>query len=420
MSRHTFDRDDAVGLRKAIRKAVDHTPITDIHTHLYAPEFGAQLLWGIDDLLTYHYLVAEFFRLSDMPYARFWAMDKQAQADLIWKTLFVDQTPLSEACRGVITVLDALGLDPSARDLAACRAWFARQEPAEHLDRVFDLAGIRRVIMTNDPFDDAERAVWERGFSGDPRFLAALRIDPLLNDWAKAWPRLRDWGFAVNAELDASGLREVRHFLLHWAGRMQARYMAVSLPPDFAWPEDTPRARLLAEAVLPAAQEAGIPFAMMIGVKRQVNPALRMAGDGVGTAELAPVEALCAAFPENRFMATMLARENQHALCVAARKFRNLHVFGCWWFLNNPSIIEEMTRQRFELLGLSYTPQHSDARVLDQLIYKWAHSRTIIADVLADKYTDLLATGWTISEAEIRRDVADLLGGAFEKFCAPS
>ena len=25
-------------------------------------------------------------------------------------------------------------------------------------------------------------------------------------------------------------------------------------------------------------------------------------------------------------------------LCVTARKFRNLHVFGCWWFMNVPSI----------------------------------------------------------------------------------
>ncbi len=72
-------------------------------------------------------------------------------------------------------------------------------------------------------------------------------------------------------------------------------------------------------------------------------------------------------FPDTKFIATVLARENQHELCVLARKFRNLHIFGCWWFLNNPSLIDEMTRMRLELLGLSFTPQHSDARVLDQL-----------------------------------------------------
>jgi hypothetical protein len=80
-------------------------------------------------------------------------------------------------------------------------------------------------------------------------------------------------------------------------------------------------------------------------------------------------------------------------------------VFGCWWFVNNPSLIDEITRMRVELLGTSFIPQHSDARVLDQLIYKWDHSRELIAKVLVDKYRDVAATGWRASEDEIRRDV---------------
>ena len=114
----------------------------------------------------------------------------------------------------------------------------------------------------------------------------------------------------------------------------------------------------------------------------------------------------------------MLSRENQHHLCVAARKFGNLMPFGCWWFLNNPSIVEEMTRMRTELLGLSYIPQHSDARVLDQLLYKWTHSRAVIAKVLTDKYQDLAATGWQLKREDIKRDVANLFGGNFERFLA--
>ena len=78
---------------------------------------------------------------------------------------------------------------------------------------------------------------------------------------------------------------------------------------------------------------------------------------------------------------------------------------------------EEMTRTRLELIGLSMTPQHSDARVLDQLIYKWRHSRCIISRVLQEKYADLARSGWRVTEAEIRRDAEDLLGGAFERFC---
>ena len=57
------------------------------------------------------------------------------------------------------------------------------------------------------------------------------------------------------------------------------------------------------------------------------------------------------------------------------------------------------------------------ARVLDQLIYKWRHSRSLMGKVLAGKYVDLAEAGWEATDAEIQRDVTDLFGGAFEKFC---
>ena len=85
--------------------------------------------------------------------------------------------------------------------------------------------------------------------------------------------------------------------------------------------------------------------------------------------------------------------------------------------MNVPVLIEEITRMRVELLGLSFTPQHSDARVLDQIIYKWRHSRKIISRILVEKYTELGQTGWQTTTAEVERDVKDLFGGAFEKFC---
>jgi hypothetical protein len=160
-----------------------------------------------------------------------------------------------------------------------------------------------------------------------------------------------------------------------------------------------------------------LPLALMPGVRRQINPQLKLAGDGVGLSNLETIQNLCSAYPDNKFLTTVLARENQHELCILARKFRNLHIFGCWWFTNVPEIINEMTRMRLELIGLSITPQHSDARVLDQIIYKWTHSRRIIAEVLVDKYSDLAQTGWQVSREEVQRDVKDLFGGAFERFC---
>ena len=191
----------------------------------------------------------------------------------------------------------------------------------------------------------------------------------------------------------------------------------VSLPPAFRYPDTGETAKIIDSVVLPFCRQSGLPFALMLGVERAVNPALQLAGDGVGRSDLSALQNLCAAHPDVRFLTTVLSRENQHQLCVLARKFRNLHVFGCWWFTNVPSIIDEITRQRLELLGLSFTPQHSDARVLDQIVYKWEHSRQILARVLTEKYLDLAASGWWVTEAEIRRDASELLGGAFLRFC---
>lgn len=416
MSGRTFNKTDIDRLRRAVHEIVAATPVTDIHTHLYAPEFGPLLLWGVDELLTYHYLIAEFFRASDMPYEAFWALDKRSQADAIWNALFLNASPISEACRGVLTALSRLGLDVTSRNLGAYRAWFAAQVVPGIVEHVFTAAGLKDAVMTNDPFDATERPVWEGDYASHPRFHAALRIDPLLNDWRNSHEKLKAWGFDVETGLGTKTVSEVRRFLSQWVKRMKALYMAVSLPPEFAFPEESARIRIIEECVLPVALEHNTPFAMMIGVTRQVNPALKLAGDGVGTADVTAVERLCAKYPRNKFMLTMLARENQHACCIAARKFRNLLLFGCWWFLNDPSLIEEMSRMRFELLGPTIVPQHSDARVLEQVIYKWEHSREILAKVLADKYADIARTGWAVHEDELRRDIANLLGGNFWRF----
>jgi hypothetical protein len=407
---------DRSALRAVVADVVHATPVYDIHTHVYDPAFGELLLWGIDDLLVYHYLVAEAFRWMDISEEKFWSLSKRGQADLIWDHLFIQHSPISESCRGVLTTLNRLGFDVRRRDLGILRQHYAQWKVDDFITRTMEVAGLRKICMTNSPFDDVERPVWERGFQRDERFNAALRIDPLLVDWPNAAPKLRVWGYEVQADLSGKTFDEVRRFLGDWTKKMGAQYCMVSLPPDFQFPDDSVTSRLIEKAIVPHGLEHNQAFAMMIGVRRQVNPALQLAGDSVGTADVGAVERICAAFPQNKFLCTMLARENQHALAVAARKFRNLHIFGCWWFLNNPSLIEEITRMRIELLGVSVTPQHSDARVLDQVIYKWAHSRQIISSVLQDKYAELAATGWEPSRQDIERDVAHYFGGALERF----
>jgi len=128
-------------LAKRVASIVENTPALDIHTHLYDPAFRDLLLWGIDDLLTYHYLVAEAFRYLQLPPQEFWSLAKTQQADLVWEALFVRHSPVSEACRGVLTTLHLLGLEVNKRGLSQLRRWFAKQNLEKHTRRCLELAG---------------------------------------------------------------------------------------------------------------------------------------------------------------------------------------------------------------------------------------------------------------------------------------
>ena len=113
----------------------------------------------------------------------FFALAKEEQAALVWQALFVERLPVSEAARGVITVLHALGLDDAlqARDLESIRAWFASQDADEHVERVFKLAGVRYAVMTNIPFAEEEALHWRpQKTPYSARFRSALRVGELL------------------------------------------------------------------------------------------------------------------------------------------------------------------------------------------------------------------------------------------------
>ena len=270
------------------------------------------------------------------------------------------------------------------------------------------MAGLSLVVMTNDPLDPEEAAIWRSGVATHPQFRAVLRLDRILCGWSSHWQALAGQGYGVDEQASGKSAKEVRRFLIDWHERMHPVYMAVSLPDTFGYPGETIGNRLLTEAVLPACRELDLPLSLMIGVRRQVNPALRLAGDAGGRADLRALENLCREFPAHRFLVSVLSRENQHELCVYARKFSNLMPFGCWWFLNNPSIVEEITRERLEMLGASFIPQHSDARVLEQVIYKWKNTRRTLAPILSNSYRLLVEDGRMITRADMQRDVTRL------------
>src|SRR5579863_7098622 len=118
MIHETQERATTLGLspetiRSIVETELQETLFIDVHTHLFMPSLGGLGLWGIDELLTYHYLEAELFRSAMIRPEQYWPLPKKARADLVWRTLFVENAPVSESTRGVIAVLDAFALPTS-------------------------------------------------------------------------------------------------------------------------------------------------------------------------------------------------------------------------------------------------------------------------------------------------------------------
>src|SRR5256884_3356087 len=72
-------------IEPVVEEVLSSTPFIDVHTHLFSPAFGKLGLWGIDELLTYHYLEAEFFRSSDTKPEEYWLLSKRSEERRVGK-----------------------------------------------------------------------------------------------------------------------------------------------------------------------------------------------------------------------------------------------------------------------------------------------------------------------------------------------
>jgi hypothetical protein len=334
----------------AVVSEVAGVSVVDIHTHLLPPTHGPLCLWGIDELLTYHYLVAEYFMTApvEMTPEAFYAKPKHEQANIIWKSLFLDRSPVSEACRGVLTTLLSLGFkdEVRTRNLSAIRAFYVsyrncgEEGATAFSDLVFAKAGVRYNIMTNIPFDSNEAQFWRpRPASYSSNYRSALRVDPLLTGDTKVIETaLKKGGYEVSIE-------GARQYLRDWCDIMKPEYMMASTPHDFAFDggdlakipasggvnmeamkqpgafaqsvgaescspvaESLPtlineNSDFLTNVLMTVCEELDLPLALKIGAHRGLNPSLRAAGDGmVAFADANILARLCTRFPKVRFL----------------------------------------------------------------------------------------------------------------------
>ncbi len=69
-------------LRRQAQDAVNNPLFPDMHTHLFAPEFGAMNLWSNFELLNYHYLIVELLYYSSIYKKKLIALNQNESANI--------------------------------------------------------------------------------------------------------------------------------------------------------------------------------------------------------------------------------------------------------------------------------------------------------------------------------------------------
>lgn len=401
-----------MSIESIVSDEINKIKIIDLHTHLFPANQDELFLYGFDNLMTYHYLIAELFMFYDeISPDKFYNLTKKQQADIIWNELFVKRSPISEASRGVLTTCKILGIPPSIgidnirESFNQLTNYYGKEG---YIKEIFDKSNVEYTIMTNQIFNRQEINLLKNNCSFPSYFKTSLRVDEIIFNINKCYEFIEEEGYSPNIE-------GIKNYIKFWNKKLNPEYFMASIPYDFKFDEDNSNYGI-ENVLVPLSLELDLPIAFKFGTQRKLNPILRDAGDGAGESSVESLSNLCRKFNKTKFLATFLSQVNQHQLCVVARKFGNLHIYGCWWFLNNPSLIEQITTMRIEMLGLGFTAQHSDSRILEQLLYKWKHSREIIKKVLIKKYNDIKETGWKLNENQIRKDIWYLFRGSYQEF----
>ena len=374
-----------------IEKFVNSTPIFDIHTHLFPSKFKKYYNVGLIKLLNYHYLKAELFSLGNIKIKNFNNLDDNKKANIIWDNLFLNRYPISTATQGVLRILKIYGVEDVNQKFDKILKITNENQLSE--EDIFKITNINQVVMTNNPFNSEEKKILN--LNKDSKYLPSIRIDDLFMKPKSKNEHLNSW-YLSGQEKIKKAIKEIKIIIQ----TNKPSYFSLSTE-NFKEFEN----EFFFKNFLSLLKENKTPMMLLIGVKRGVNKLYNDAGDGIGTMNLDYLEKILIKFPRNKFLLSCLDYRDQFKLSVLARKFQNLKIVGFWWFNNNESIIENLLKQRFELLGDNFIVQHSDARIIDQLVYKWLDFKSIYIKVMVEKYQKLLSLGYKIKATDLESKI---------------
>jgi len=375
-----------------ILKEIDAIPAIDIHSHIKASSPAAQ---SLTDIAYYHYIRTEL-KSAGVPADKI-DIDNPSDADILPRLERITNTTTYWCLSRILRDLyDSPPLHEA--DLASLRGKIIKTASDDcWTETVLDRANVSKVFITAD---------WSSGIpKKSDRLVPTLRVDSLVNEMhiSKNLDRLNEvsgltvfeagdakkaiWAiFAKAAEAGVAGVSASFNPQVDFdEGDREGADRILSLVLLGQRPNREDRKTLrswMMRCVLEQCAEYGMPFQLMIGVKRPV--ANNYAISAFDPAMVTGYAEMFARHSNVRFDVFTSNETIAHELVVVARNFRNVFLSGYWWYLMFPSHIRKLIRERIEMLPMSKSCGFfSDAYCVEWVYGKSRLVRRELAFVLA-------------------------------------
>ena len=391
-------------------------PIFDPHSHIDARRPAAR---DFDQVLGYHYYT-ELAHSAGMPADRVDpGLDPRSRARNLAGWLdAIDNTVQYSWLLEIARTFHGFPHDritPETIDDLCDRADHHADGP--DWDReVWERTNLEAVFLTND-FDDPLDA-WDTA-----RYVPCLRTDDLVLKLHEPATRER-LARATNVDVgDPAGLRLAIGAIFGYFVAHGARACAISLPPDFAPGEPTPKRavtplrralhgmdlrpdehdevrRAVFWMIAEFCAEYRLPFDLMIGPIRGVYPAGVAGGRDLfdRRVSLHDFRALFNRLPGVTFPISTLSPDAAAELVAYAWIFPNVVPMGHWWYSNVPAFIAADLAARLQALPRTKpVGYYSDAYTLEFVLPKFNMYRRVLAEVLAEDA--IRGRGWPAERA---------------------
>ena len=173
-----------VEVQTIVENTLNKIKILDIHTHLFPPQHKNYYLSGLVETLNYHYLIAELFVSTNINIEKFKSLDKLQKAEMVWNELFDKRTPVSEACKGVLTILKSLSIPIKDKNFLQINELYCGLKLTDK--EIFKKSNIDSIVMTNNPFNEDEWSIFSSKAWDKKRYRSSLRLDSLMLEFNKS------------------------------------------------------------------------------------------------------------------------------------------------------------------------------------------------------------------------------------------